>query len=92
MIGILFLLESVRLVFTTYQVTTLLSVAVASGPSGRLPLVLDILADAEGLEPVKRRAGESDNRFGALDLCAEVEKDESCEPTDKAEPGEVFRP
>lgn len=91
MVGILSLLESVRLVFTRHQVG-LLSVAVASGPSGRLPLVLDILADTKGLEPVKRRAAESDKRFGELDLCAEIEKDESCEPTDKAEPGEVFRP
>ena len=78
MVGILSLLESVRLVFTTHQVTTLLSVGVASGPSGRLPSVLDIPADTEGLEPVKRRAVESDKRFGELDLCAEVEKDESC--------------
>ena len=78
MVGILSLLESVRLVFTMRQVTTPLRVGVASGPSGRLPLVLDILADAEGLEPVKRRAVESDKRFGELDLCAEVEKDESC--------------
>ena len=70
----------------------LLDVAVASGPSGRLPLVLDILADTEGLEPVIRRAAESDKRFGEMDLFAEVEKDESWVPTDKAEPGEVFRP
>lgn len=61
------------------------------GSPGRQPLVLDTLADAERLEPVKRRAVESDKRFGELDLREEVEKDGPHGSTEETEPGEVLR-